>query len=159
MLPDMSLETQAAFPEATGLFLGSGCSFPQGHILLRHHDADRTIHGGLKGPCMRELGKRQHRSASWWGWGLPSHRKTPLGFLSPPEGPETLGSERSLFTESLPHTSHLPKYHPLGLPSKPLRSLGFICSGFCHHDQFPILSSKALIYMDMLAHECPLGDW
>lgn len=74
LLPDMSMETHAGFPEATRLFLGSGGPFPQSHILLRHHDADRTIHGGLKGPCMGDLGKIQHRSALGWGWELPQHR-------------------------------------------------------------------------------------
>lgn len=29
--------------------------------------------------------------------GFPATGRPPLGFLSPPEGPETLGSERSLF--------------------------------------------------------------
>lgn len=33
LLPDVSMETHAGFPEAIDLFLGSGCPFPQGHIL------------------------------------------------------------------------------------------------------------------------------
>lgn len=83
LLPDMSMETHAGFPEATGLFLGSGCPFPQGHILLRHHDADRTMHGGLKGPCMGDLAKRQHRSA-WGGGGASPPQGDPTGLpLSP----------------------------------------------------------------------------
>lgn len=33
LLPDVSMETHAGFPEAIDLFLGSGCPFPQGYIL------------------------------------------------------------------------------------------------------------------------------